>query len=68
MARPELPVVQMPTIPDDLIRQAIRERNMPPAMFDQIVYNGGRAAAIVALLNWQQRTHNHVPGEACSCS
>jgi hypothetical protein len=68
MASRKLPVVQVPTVPDDVIRQAIKERNMPPALFDQIVYNGGKPAAIVALLNWQQRTHNHVPGEACSCS
>lgn len=64
----ELPVIELPPIADDVIRQAIKDRGMPPAMFDQIVYNGGRPAAIVALLNWQQRTHNHVPGEACECS
>lgn len=63
----ELPVVALPILADDVIRQAIIDRDMPPAVFDLIVYNGGRPAAITALLNWRQRYHNHVPGEVCTC-
>jgi hypothetical protein len=64
----ELPVVEIPPLPDDVIRQAMKDRNMEPAMFDQIAYNGGKPAAIMALLNWKQRYHDHVPGEECHCS
>lgn len=73
IARTGAPTLRvLPLLPesatDTSIEKALADRGIPKSVYDFIEYNLGKGAALVAILSGEMRHHDHVPGEACSCS